>query len=131
MVKDQAWHEREQHDQAHSAKAFARWLASKGTPGKLAAVKRPVTVSPERSLFQVCAADGVSDSELVAQMRSKTPSVVGRQAGSCFLQQLYQKYQQEMQWDPTPLSAIARKQFVFGGSEQASTGGIPAWQQVD
>lgn len=129
-LKDEAWEQRQQELRVLSAKAFACWLASKDECKKQL-LTPPEIVSQERSLFQVCAADGISDADLVVYIQSRRQPVIGRRAGSCYLQRLYQKYQQERAWDPAPMSEIERKKFVFGGSEQAATGGSPSWQKFD
>lgn len=130
MLKEQAWEKRQQNIQALSAEAFARWLAGKEPKPSLrqhasAEVKRQHKVSRERE-------DGEVDiAHLLAPVHNARQSMVGRKAGSCYLQMLYLKTQQETLWDPKPLPEAARKGFVFGGSEQQSTGGIPAWQNAD
>lgn len=69
--------------------------------------------------------------DLLAHVRNTHQNVVGRQAGSCFLQQLYRRHQQEIMWNSNPLSAMERKRFMFDKSVQQGGDGIPAWKQPD
>lgn len=130
MLKEQAWEERQQKAQALSAQAYARWLAGKERNFRMRQTAPAKIKCQQQSHFP--GKDCEADSEyLLAPLHNARHSIVGRKAGSCHLQTLYLKYQQEMLWDPKPLPETARKGFVFGGSEQQANCGIPAWQRPD
>lgn len=128
-AKVNAWEQRYQNQRLLSSQAYARWMESKAQQNKEYVPTRLHLKQKQKHAAGGIGVGGLDDEQLLQLLPSCDEQGSGQKGGASYINEQYCKRQQELMWDPKPLSAVEQKRFVFGEIEQQTSSGTPAWLQ--